>query len=184
MTEIIDDSFLSYQIIDVRNKTYINFSWANDEILSAAIKTLEQVFSFKSLYMYGKCGSLTPDLKIGQLVAPMQCSNGKKFVDIKNQMLLSNDTKAVNFIHVQSPLVETRTWARTMLSLGCNCVDMELDSVVRSISEKVTKKIIYYISDEPTMGLTLSDRLSMLKQRLDCSKKIIEDLLTDTVEHL
>ena len=177
-TEIIDDYFLSYQLITIKDATYINFSWANADVLSAVLKELEHIFHLKSFYMYGKCGSLTTKQKIGDLVAPVRSYNNENFIDIDNEMeLQTHDVKKANFIFVDSPLIETKAWAGESIELGCECVDMELDPAIRALSKNTIKKVIYYISDQPTLGLTLSDRISLLGQRLDCSKIIIEDIL-------
>lgn len=177
-TEIIDDYFLSYQLITIKNATYINFSWADADVLNAVLKELERTFHLKSFYMYGKCGSLTVKQKIGDLVAPVRSYNNENFIDIDNEMGRQiYDVKKANFIYVDSPLIETKTWATESIKLGCECVDMELDPVIRALSKNTIKKVIYYISDQPTLGLTLSDRISLLEQRLNCSKIIIEDIL-------
>ncbi len=178
VAEIIDDYFLSYQLITIKGATYINFSWANADVLNAVLKELGRTFNLKSFYMYGKCGSLTANPKIGDLVVPVRSYNNETFIDIHNEVeQLHYGVKKVNFMYVDSPLVETKTWANESLKLGCDCVDMELDPSVRALSKNTVKKIIYYISDQPMLGLTLSDRISLLKQRLDCSKIIIEDIL-------
>lgn len=176
-TAIFENNFLSYQLIDIKDKTYINFNWANAEILSAALCAIDREFGLKSFHMYGKCGSLVPQIKVGQMVAPVKVFDGKQFIEIKNQIGPNNDITPVSFINVESPLLETRSWAKSALGLGCDCVDMELASAINSVPSEIVKSIVYYVSDEPVRGMTLSDRLGMLKQRLKCSHIILTDLI-------
>jgi hypothetical protein len=178
--KIFEDSFLSYQLIDCTGKTYINFNWANAEVLGAALKTLDREFGIESLHMYGKCGSLSPDIKVGQLVAPIKTFNGEHFIDIQNRIGKNVDIRSATFIDVASPLLETKSWATSARKHGCDCVDMELTSVIQGVSPEVIKSIVYYVSDEPTRGMTLSDRLGMLAQRLECSRLILINLFANT----
>ena len=178
--KIVHDPLLNYQLITINDSAYINFSWANAEVLNIVLKRLEEHYNFNSFYMYGKCGSISTDFKIGQLVIPIRSYSNKTFTNIYNQVQPASGISGTNFIHVNSPLLETRRWAKEAIQSGCDCVDMELDPVVRALSKHVAKKILYYISDQPTLGLTLSDRLSLITQRLDCCKIIVNDILLQT----
>jgi len=171
------DDYLSYQLFRVGSDMYVNFGWADAGTLHDVLKTLYSKYDIKKFYMYGKCGSLSDRIGLGQIVAPVESYSDDVLVKIDNVMSAEWNFLSVRFTHVDSPLLETKTWKKSAVAMGCQCVDMELVPVVRALPKETAKKILYYISDRPNRGVFLSDRLGFVEQRLACSKIIIDDLL-------
>ena len=170
---IIDDPFISYQIIDTGCGFYLNFSWVSAEILQHAVKGISNMYDIEELHMYGKCGSLSEKYRVGDFAYPTILFDEKGLVKFKNELWNRPQLEGAAFVSVISPLIETRKWAADMIEKGCECVEMELSSVLSSVKPETKKFIVYYVSDQPLAGHTLSSRLGLLKQRLSCSKKII-----------
>lgn len=174
---IIDrNDLLSYQLIFLKDQTIINFSWSNPHILSEAIKMIISEYKIKIFGMYGKCGSMIDECKMGEIVQPVKTRYLWSELDINNQVL-ANKFKKLNFTCVDSPLLETKTWFKNEVQDGYSCLEMELYPIIRALTEKIKKQIYYYISDKPLHGINLSARYSFLQSRLACTKLALKGII-------
>lgn len=174
-TKIFKDFFLSFQILAIDNQVYVNLPWANPIALALVIDKLCRKYSIESFYMYGKCGSLSDEINVGQLVAPNAVEYKDNQITFDNSLLEVSHTK---FSSVDSPLLETHTWLLDMAERNIKCVEMELFPILKVLNEKIKKYIVYYVSDNPNGKFKLSNRFEFLDQRLECVNRILLEIRT------
>lgn len=174
-TQIFSTKLLTYQIIAIPQKAgkYLNISWIEPSILGYLLKEMQKIYNYEKLFIYGKCGSLSDSIKVGTIVAP-QSIYKTRITPINNCF---ESKRYCDFISVESPLIETKKWLRTTTASGISCVEMELADIFEKIEQPKHIDIGYYISDNLTSNLKLSNRFDFLYQRLFLSGRIVNDLL-------
>lgn len=174
-TQIFSNKLLTYQIITTpqKNGIYLNISWIEPTVLGYVLKELQKEYCINKLLMYGKCGSLIESVSVGSIVAPKSIyKNG--IIPINNCF---GSGQCYDFISVETPLFETKKWLKDTVSLGISCVEMELADIFERIRHPEFIDIGYYISDNLTSNLKLSNRFDFLYQRLFLSGRIVNCLL-------
>lgn len=173
-TKIYQNDLLPFQIVKYNQKLFINFGWTNPIITSKVIKNLQKNNKINYFYLYGKCGSLSPVYKVGDLVAPSSTKYSGNRIDIHNQV--STEIPRAAFCCVDSPIIETKSWLNEQQRNNIDCVEMELFPLIKSISSETIQNITYYVSDCPGGKYNLSHRFSFLTQRFACVRDILNSL--------
>lgn len=173
-TKIFKDIFLSFQVLKIDKQVYVNLPWANPIAIASVVEKLIKKNPIKSLFMYGKCGSLSNVIKVGQLITPNSIEYKNEQIVFKNSF---SKISQVSFTSVDSPLLETHTWLLDETQRNIKCVEMELFPILKVLNKKIKKYIVYYVSDNPNGKFKLSNRFEFLDQRLKCVNKILTEIM-------
>lgn len=174
-TVIKENKELAFQLLRIEGKTFVNFGWFNAALLAEVTKQLQKIYPISTLHMYGKCGSIS-QLSAGSLVLPTCTAMAAgKVLQIDNAL---TGLPRGSFSCVESPLVETHTWARAMQARGDVCVEMELYPLLSVLDKSVRPAIVYYASDQPLKDVKISHRLAYLRQKVACVELLLDDMFS------